>query len=187
MKSTTTLTYVLALSLATTTLLFTGSNSCPRDPVLTVAAACQRVSTGQPMLELSVKTVHAANSNAGAVCYYAYIGAAEAMQSSSDTERAGRQLLQNPSLPKELRAAYSHCIDRYGVAKKKINLIGQALYNCGFPTFKQNCTDAAAAIDDCARKLQAVDPSLPLYKLALTDRDLTTITCSLALHGEAGH
>ncbi|XBI10745.1 uncharacterized protein [Aegilops tauschii subsp. strangulata] len=184
-----TLTYFLALCLATTTLLFTGGKSCPHDPVLTVAAACHQVSGGQPMLELCTKTLHAAaNDKADAVSSYAYRGAAAAVQSCVDTERAGSQLLRNPSLPKQLQAAYNHCIDRYGVAHKKINAIGQALYSCGFPkTFRQDCADAAAAIDDCARNLQAADPSSPLYKLALTGRELTAVTCSLALLGEAGH
>ncbi|KAI4972333.1 hypothetical protein ZWY2020_003263 [Hordeum vulgare] len=184
-----TLTYVLALCIATTTLLFNGGKSCTHDPVLTIEAACHQVSKGQPMLDLCTKTLHAApNLNPNAVSTFAYTGSASAIQSSVNIVIAIRQLLQNPSLPKQLRATYNQCIERYGVAHKKNNAIGQALYSCNFSTFfKRDCTDAVAAIDDCTRNLHAVDPSSPLFKLALTGRDLTTITCSLALLGEAGH
>uniref|UniRef100_M8BD05 Pectinesterase inhibitor domain-containing protein n=1 Tax=Aegilops tauschii TaxID=37682 RepID=M8BD05_AEGTA len=125
--------YVLALSLTTTTLPFTCSRACPRDPLMTIAAACP----------------------------------------------------QNPSLPKELRAAYDHCIGKYDMVKNKIGAIDNAVRTCWFATFKQDCVDVAAAIDDCAHNLQPVGSSSPLYKMVLADRDLSALSCSLALLGVA--
>ncbi|XBI52579.1 hypothetical protein VPH35_034932 [Triticum aestivum] len=165
MKSMATTIYVLALSLTTTTLPFTCSRACPRDPLMTIAAACPQVSTGQPLLELCMKTLHAAFEN--------------------KTQRIGKNLLQNPSLPKELRAAYDHCIGKYDMVKNKIGAIDNAVRTCWFATFKQDCVDVAAAIDDCAHNLQPVGSSSPLYKMVLADRDLSALSCSLALLGVA--
>ncbi|KAF7014017.1 hypothetical protein CFC21_028049 [Triticum aestivum] len=184
MKSMATTIYVLALSLTTTTLLFTGSSACPRDPLMTIAAACHQVSTGQPLLELCMKTLHAAFENSE-VTEYANIAAGTAQYSCQETQRIGKNLLQNPSLPKELRAAYDHCIGKYDMVKNKIGAIDNAVRTCWFATFKQDCVDVAAAIDDCAHNLQPVGSSSPLYKMVLTDRDLSTLSCSLALHGVA--
>ena len=64
-------------------------------------------------------------------------------------------------------------------------LYDNAAYTCWFQTFKQDCKDVVAAIDDCAHNLQPIGPSSPLYKMVLADRDLTTLSCSLALLGVA--
>jgi hypothetical protein len=182
MKSIAIILVAIALCLAT------GSNACERDPVMTIAASCSKASTGQPpaMLELCMKTLHAAHENSE-VSEYAYIGASRAVVSCDATERSGKQLLQNPSLSKKLRAAYNHCMDKYGIVKKKTDAIINDLFVCWFPHFKQDCRDAAAAIDDCAQKLQPIDSSSAFYKMVLADRDRTMLACSLAGLGIASH
>uniref|UniRef100_A0ACD5UT00 Uncharacterized protein n=1 Tax=Avena sativa TaxID=4498 RepID=A0ACD5UT00_AVESA len=175
MKSVAIILVVLVLSVAP------GSNACQRDPSMTIAAACEKVSTGQAaMSELCMKTLHAAAHENSAVSEYAYFAGTVALESCETTERSGKQLLQNPSLPKELRAAYNHCVDKYDIAQKKISDLLSALYVCWYPHFKQDCNDAAAAIDDCAHKLQPIDSSSPFYKMVLADRDRTALACSLA-------
>uniref|UniRef100_A0ACD5UR78 Uncharacterized protein n=1 Tax=Avena sativa TaxID=4498 RepID=A0ACD5UR78_AVESA len=174
MKSVAIILVVLALSVAP------GNNACEGEPSMTIAAACQKASTGQAaMLELCMKTLHATHENRE-IGAYAYFAGTIALASCETTERSGKQLLQKPSLPEELRAAYNHCMDKYGIAQKKNYDLLSALYVCWYPHFKQDCNDATAAIDDCAHKLQPIDSSSPFYKMVLADRDRIALTCSLA-------
>jgi pectinesterase inhibitor-like protein len=157
------------------------SDACMNISSMDIAGSCHQASTSTRMYDLCMKTMNGVKDNSE-ILTYAVTAASVAARSFEFTVAMGDNLINNPSTPGEMKAAYEVCMRRYSKARKLVDGVVGELQGCFFDHVEDECMDAIVAIDDCATAVMLVNSSgaaTPFHTIVLDNRDRAVLALRL--------